>query len=287
MLAGDSRSGWHGGASGVRWIPDEPALPGVVADLVAHHDRVRVMPFLEGIPCSIHGLVTAGGVAAFRPCEMIVLRDRDVHRFEYAAAATFWDPPAVTREEMRSAARAVGRELFERADFRGVFTIDGVATERGFRPTELNARFGAGAALVGRGRAQLPLFVTSSAIIAGDLDGLDLTAFESWTVAGADAERPGRTRLASERPPLVDSPEMRFVLADDGAVRPAEIEDDDVIAVATWEPAAAGGAVIVDHTESVPVGPPTAPLAAQIARHVDERWGLGLGSLEAPRPQTG
>ena len=30
-------------------------------------DRVRVMPFLDGVPCSIHGLVLPDGTAAVPP----------------------------------------------------------------------------------------------------------------------------------------------------------------------------------------------------------------------------
>ena len=37
-------------------------------------------------------------------------------------------------------ARSCGRTV----DFRGAFTVDGVATADGFRPTEVNPRFGAG-----------------------------------------------------------------------------------------------------------------------------------------------
>jgi hypothetical protein len=40
----------------------------------ARADRVRVMPFLEGIPCSIHGIVFAEHVAALQPLEMVTLR---------------------------------------------------------------------------------------------------------------------------------------------------------------------------------------------------------------------
>ena len=33
------------------------------------------MPFLDGVPCSIHGLVLPDGTAAFRPVEISILRD--------------------------------------------------------------------------------------------------------------------------------------------------------------------------------------------------------------------
>ena len=40
----------------------------------AHCDRVRVLPFLDGVPCSIHGIVLPEGTAVFRPVEIAILR---------------------------------------------------------------------------------------------------------------------------------------------------------------------------------------------------------------------
>ena len=59
--AGDARQGFHGGAFGLRWVRGEEDVAEAVAFLAARCDRVRVMPFLEGIPCSIHGVVFPAG----------------------------------------------------------------------------------------------------------------------------------------------------------------------------------------------------------------------------------
>ena len=45
-----------------------------VRHVAAHCDRVRVMPFLDGGPCSIHGIVFPDHIAASRPVEMVTLR---------------------------------------------------------------------------------------------------------------------------------------------------------------------------------------------------------------------
>ena len=66
VWAGDARQGFHGGAFGLRWVRGEEDVAEAVAFLAARCDRVRVMPFLEGIPCSIHGVVFPDGVAALR-----------------------------------------------------------------------------------------------------------------------------------------------------------------------------------------------------------------------------
>ena len=60
-------------------------------------------------------------------------------------------PAGGVREEMREAARRVGEQLRAEVEFRGAFTLDGVATADGFRPTELNPRFGAGLEVITRG----------------------------------------------------------------------------------------------------------------------------------------
>lgn len=70
----DNRHGWHGGATHLRWVRTPADAERAAAFFAAHADRVRVMPFLEGIPCSIHGVVVRGITIALRPCEMIVLR---------------------------------------------------------------------------------------------------------------------------------------------------------------------------------------------------------------------
>jgi hypothetical protein len=38
-----------------------------LAFFVTRCDRVRVMPFLDGVPCSIHGLACRTAQRAFRP----------------------------------------------------------------------------------------------------------------------------------------------------------------------------------------------------------------------------
>src|SRR6266702_3233156 len=76
VWSGDTREGVNGGAVYVRWVRDEWDAAEAVAFFTIHCDRARVVPFIEGVPCSIHGLVLADGVAVRRPVEMITLRRR-------------------------------------------------------------------------------------------------------------------------------------------------------------------------------------------------------------------
>jgi hypothetical protein len=96
------------------------------------------MPFLDGVPCSIHGIVYPHHVIAVRPVEQITLRRVDQQTFFYAGCATFFDPPGAVTEAMRDLARRVGAHLRSTVGFRGAFSVDGVIGADGFRPTELN-----------------------------------------------------------------------------------------------------------------------------------------------------
>ncbi|MEX0666901.1 MAG: hypothetical protein WD313_01065, partial [Acidimicrobiia bacterium] len=119
----DNKEGWHGGADYVRWVRTEEDEAEAVDWYADRADRVRVMPFLDGIPCSIHGWVTHNGIAVTRPLEILVLRRTDRTGFVYGGMANYWDPPNTLREAMRSAARAVGQHLIERVGYRGPYGI--------------------------------------------------------------------------------------------------------------------------------------------------------------------
>lgn len=144
VWAGDNREGWHGGASYTRWVRDDESAAQAMAFFGDHCDRVRVMPFLDGVPCSVHGMIIGTEVITFRPVELIILRRPDSAEFFYAGAATTWDPPDADREAMRRAAVAVGEHLRDSMGYRGAYNLDGVLTSEGWRPTELNARFSVG-----------------------------------------------------------------------------------------------------------------------------------------------
>src|SRR5215217_4243005 len=72
--AGDARQGFNGGAHCVRWVRSPEDAAEATAFLAERCDQARVMPFLEGVPCSIHGMVFPDGVATFRPVELVTLR---------------------------------------------------------------------------------------------------------------------------------------------------------------------------------------------------------------------
>jgi len=284
VWAGDNTEGWHGGAEYLRWVRD----PGAATDDVAFFEQrctsVRVMPFLPGIPCSIHGMVFPDTVVAFRPVEMLVLRTGG-SSLRYAGTATTWDPPPGDRDHMRSTARRVGRHLRDLVDFRGAFTVDGVVTGRGFLPTELNPRPGGGLGAVARGADMAPLVTIHRALVAGEDLGYRPAELERTVVAGADRNRTARALLPVARP-IVESREATITVAD-GDVRFAGDGDADADAdgTITLGPSAQGGLVIVSVESGViPAGASFAPTATRALSLADATWDLGIGSLTPAEP---
>ena len=157
------------------------------------------MPFVEGVPCSIHGLVFPEGVAVFRPVELITLRRCVDGQFVYAGTATFWDPEPEARERMRVLARRVGRCLRDRVGFGGAFTLDGVLAGTEFVPTELNARMGAGFQHLMDALPELPLGPLALAAQHGERLDYRPGALEALVLEAADARRSGSALVSMHK----------------------------------------------------------------------------------------
>jgi hypothetical protein len=277
ILAGDSREGFNGGASYLRWVRSAAELKREAPFFEAHCDRVRVMPFLEGIPCSIHGLVFDDHTMVLRPCEMLVFRRPDRSDLHYGRAATFWDPPDADRTAMRAAARRIGDHLRSTMGYRGAFTLDGVLTAEGFLPTELNPRFGAALAVL-TSELDVPLMLLNLAVVEGERVDWQPRALERMILEVADTHRAGGGMAMTSR---VQTETQLLQLTWTGSTfriaEPSEKPD----ATALIGPAATGGCVKVTlSAETTPVGPSAAARVASALGLVDAHWDLGIGSLE-------
>ncbi|MBI5157092.1 MAG: hypothetical protein HZA58_03650, partial [Acidimicrobiia bacterium] len=280
VWAGDNREGWHGGAEYTRFVADPDHAQPAIEFMREHCDRVRVMPFLRGVPCSVHGMVFPDVVAAFRPVEMVVFRVPGSDRFRYGSVSTSWDPPEDVREEMRAAARRVGTHLRELAGFAGVFTMDGVATAEGWLPTELNPRFGAGLMPATRA-ADLPILGLSRLLVAGEGDGLDAGEIEEIVIGAADAKRHLGGMTVVTRP--IAASQTTRARWDGATLTPAAEAEGN----ATLEcgPAAAGGMVrFTLDPEHVVSGVQAAPVVAAAFGLADELWDTGIGPLIPAAP---
>lgn len=200
VWAGDAAGGPNGGGHFVRWVRTEADRAAALAWFTGRCTEVRIAPFVAGVPCSVHGIVFPDHVAVFRPVEIVTLHPTGTNRFVYGGTATFWDPPVAAREDMRAAARRVGRTLREVAGYRGAFGVDGVLTTDGFRPTELNARFAGGLETLAATVPDVPLEIVDRAVVEGlDLDHRPVD-LEAVVVDAADASRGGSVHLLADTP---------------------------------------------------------------------------------------
>jgi hypothetical protein len=287
VWAADASQGWHGGAEGLRWVRRPADVDGAKRAFAGRAQHVRIMPFLEGVPCSIHGIVYPDQVIAVRPVEQISLRRTEAPTFFYAGCATFYDPPAAITRAMRAMARRVGEHLRSSVAFRGAFTIDGVVGTDGFLPTELNPRSGAGLVTILRTQPTLPLQLLLDALV-GDQDlSYDPLRLEATLVAGADAQRSGgtwrllpATTVARAGEPVVGGP--------DGWRWP--VDGERPTGSLTTGPSSVGSFVRLDAlADQTPRGPSFAPAAAAFWAFADRELGTGVGGLEpatAPVPRS-
>lgn len=276
VWSADASDGMNGGADRVHRVVDAASADRAFAALAPICRQVRVMPFLDGVPCSIHALVLPDGIAVLRPVELIVLRSPGRDRFVYAGCATGWDPPAPVRESMRSAARAVAQHLADRHGYRGAFGIDGVATGDGFRPTELNPRFSGGIGNLAKGLPRIPLrWVHDLAVLRIDA-GIDAAALESAVLAAADRDRTGAVYTTTVAP--APGPGTTQVRVDRREGLP-----EGLLEIGP----SAHGRLVRYVPDVVPPGMRLATVAVTAFAVADRLWDTGFGPLAAapdPRP---
>lgn len=276
VWSGDARDGFNGGGNYVRWVIDERDRAAARHFFAPRCDRVRVMPFLEGVPCSIHGFVLPDGTAALRPVEIATLRDVDRRRFVYGGLGTTWDPPAADRDAMRDAVRRVGAHLASAHGYRGAFGIDGVLTADGFLPTELNSRMSAGATVVAEVDRWFFTLLQAN-LVAGVDTGLSAADVEGL-VPLMDARRAGKVVAVSEGGAKVGD-EVSFPLTWDG--RDFARAERDTCNTLSAADTPAGLFAKVDPCAALARGQRLAVVNAGLLRFVDRELGTAFGALDA------
>src|SRR3954453_20298684 len=274
VWAGDARDGFNGGGDFVRWVATEADAESAHAFFAPRCDRVRVTPFLAGVPCGVHGIVLPDGTAPFRPVELAILRGPG-RRFVYGGRGTTWDPPPADCEAMRDLVRRTGEELRSRVGYRGAFGIDGVLTIDGFRPTELNPRMSGGLASMAR-VVHAGLFeLLQLNVLAGRDPGVGVADLEGWAVPRMDAARFVKA-LAISPLRVGDEPRDVPVSWDGTRLRRSPVATGWSVAVG---PNPAGTYVALGTPEPPPDGLRAANLNVALMRFVDAELGTGFGDV--------
>jgi hypothetical protein len=275
VWSGDARDGFNGAGNYVRWVVDETDAVRARGFFLPRCDRVRVMPFLDGVPCSIHGFVLPDGTAALRPVEIGMLRHVEKRRFVYGGLSTYWDPRPEDREEMRGHVKRVGEHLRAAYSYRGAFGIDGVMTADGFRPTELNPRMPAG--LTTLGSVDRELFdLLQTHLVMGLETGVTVADVESLLPL-LDAGRAGRAVAVGEGV-KVGGPDD-YPVAWDGTTLTRATEDTGTRLVLSDTPS--GFFCKLDPCAALSPGDRLGPLNAALMHFLDAEYGTEFGAVEA------
>jgi len=274
VWTGDTRDGFHGAGNYVRWVLDEGDRAIAQSFFALHCDRVRVMPFLDGVPCSIHGFVLPDGTAVLRPVEIVVMRKTATREFVYGGLSSFWDPPDADRAEMRSVARRVGNWLQVEHDYRGAFGIDGILTADGFRPTELNTRFAAGAVRLAALDRQL-FSLLQIHLVAGLDTGVTVPDLEAL-VPLMDAGRNGQP-VAIGQGTSIGTSEEYDVHWDGTALARADGRTGNTLVIADTP---SGFFSKVWPFSALQPGDRLAPVNAALLAYLDREYDAGFGPVE-------
>lgn len=281
VWAGDSRDGINGAGDYVRWIRSPDDAADAAEFFAAHCDKVRVSLFLEGVPCSIHGIVLPDGVVVLRPMELVTLRRKADSGFFLGGMGTSWDPSPGDTASMRTLARDLGHFLQRQHGYRGAFGVDGVLTADGFRVTELNPRFsgGLGRLAIIAPEAQLELVHVNALI------GRDVSRRAEDIEAGAldllDANRIADLMGLSAKP--VSTTTEVDVRLQDGRLEPARGTDaGQRLGVVQWGPASVGSFVRLTLRDcAIAPGTRGAPLGVLLCEFADRTWDTGFGDLSS------
>jgi hypothetical protein len=234
------------------------------------------MPFLDGVPCSIHGLVLPDGTAVFRPVELAILRGPG-RGFVYGGLGTTWDPPDADRTRMRELARRTGDHLRATVGYRGAFGIDGVLSEDGFLPTELNSRMSGGIASLARVVDGSLFTLLQHNLVDGRDPGVSAADLEAWALPRMDGARFAKPIAMSPRQVAADPFDVH-VRWDGQELARSWSETGWQVSVG---PNPAGTYCrLVTPSDPVP-GTRVADLNVALMRFLDEELGTGFGPVRA------
>jgi hypothetical protein len=265
VWAGDATGGVNGNGDLVRYAAPGTRGSELATFFAQRCKRVRVAPFVAGVPASIHGLVFPGGTVVFRPLEVLSLRCADGTFFN-AGTASVWRPAAGFESQMRDAARAVGELLCERYGYRGAFGVDGIAAGDTFAITEINPRLSGGFSTLGASLPELPFRI------------VDVALREQVTLPDPVRVEEAALAVLERSTGVVGACSLS---AGGGFTEEAEHEVRPGITVHTGPSPRTGYVAVSLEPGSYEEGAPVAPLIAEILTLADERFGTHIGEVRA------
>lgn len=183
---------------------------------------------------------------------------------------------------MQDAIRRVGRCLKAEVGFRGAFTLDGVMSEEGFRPTEVNTRWGQGLGTLSRSVPDVPLFLLNLAAIAQEPFDFRAQELEELMIACADANRTSGVIAILEAPR--EGTEDHQLVEIDGNYRIAT-DGENADAKLSIGPSGVGGFMRLElSADRYAAGSFIAPKAVAAFSLADREFAAGIGPLEPARP---
>ncbi len=255
VWAGDNTTTIEAGARALAWVHDAPTLRAAMTLFSGRCERVRVQPFLPGVPCSIQGMCTPDGVALTVPTEMLVMNDPKTGRFVLVGMSTAWNAPPPVEAALRTMARTVGEHLRTTHAWRGGFSVDAIAAPDGrVWPTEINARMSAGLSLLDGLLPGPSLEWMERLLREGVSIGVPAERLQAWMERPLRARRTNLVRLKCPRPPCG---KRSIGLAFDPA---RVVDEDNADAVLEWVAEAGHGVLRLEldplrHPPGARVGP--------------------------------
>mmetsp|Transcript_8280 Transcript_8280/g.29076 ORF Transcript_8280/g.29076 Transcript_8280/m.29076 type:complete len:301 (-) Transcript_8280:194-1096(-) len=140
VMAADDECSLIGGASLVFYCTCFEQVKRVLSKLTAKNIKaVRLMPFYPGTPVELTGMVVQGSVIAAPPEESVCLRSLHSEQLLCFGPSSVWKPAKHVAERLAALTRAIGQEL-KSIGYLGCYNLNGIWTELGFVPTEVNPR---------------------------------------------------------------------------------------------------------------------------------------------------
>ena len=174
----------------------------------------------------------------------------------------------------------MGAALRETVDYRGPFCIDGILTEDGYVPTEMNARVGAGLEPLVSGLPDLPLAPLCLAITQGETLDYRPELLERAVVEAADAHR--TCAGWSVTPRAFDDSGTLDVVRDGDDYRERRAGEEPLGTI-QYGPRGVGGLLRFVSQHAIQRGSSAAPEVVRALRFADRALGTEFGELEAAR----